>query len=47
MLNAQQIIKWDQDLGVHIGTWKQAGWAKKELAEKATTKEELDAIVLD
>lgn len=47
MLNAQQIIKWDQDLGVHIGTWKQAGWAKKAQAEKATTKEELDAIVLD
>ena len=47
MLNAEQIIKWDQDLGIHIATWKQAGWEKKAQAEKATTKEELDAIVLD
>lgn len=47
MLNAQQIIKWDQDLGVHIGTWKQTGWDKKALAEAATTKEELASIVLD
>ena len=46
MLNAAQIIEWDEDLGVHIGNCKVAGWEKKAEVEAATTKEQLDAIVL-
>lgn len=47
MLNAAQIIEWDEDLGVHIGNCKVAGWEKKAEVEAATSKEQLDAIVLD
>lgn len=47
MLNAQQVLNWCADLSIHIGTCKQAGWAKQAEVQAATTKEELDAIVLD
>lgn len=47
MLSAQQVLNWCADLSMHIGTCKQAGWAKQAEVQAATTKEELDAIVLD
>lgn len=47
MLNAEQVMNWCADLSMHIGTCKQAGWAKQAEVQAATTKEELDSIVLD
>lgn len=47
MLNPQQVMNWCADLSMHIGTCKQAGWAKQAEVQAATTKEELDAIVLE
>lgn len=47
MLNAEQVMKWCADLSMHIGTCKQAGWAKQAEVQAATTKGELDSIVLD
>lgn len=47
MLSAGQVMNWCADLSMHIGTCKQAGWAKQAEVQAATTKEELDAIVLD
>lgn len=47
MLSAEQVMNWCADLSMHIGTCKQAGWAKQAEVQAATTKEELDAIVLD
>ena len=47
MLSAEQVMNWCADLSMHIGTCKQAGWAKQAEVQAATTKEELGAIVLD
>ena len=47
MLNPEQVMNWCADLSMHIGTCKQAGWAKQAEVQAATTKEELDAIALD
>lgn len=47
MLSAEQVMNWCADLSIHIGTCKQAGWAKQAEVQAATTKEELDAIVLN
>ena len=47
MLSAEQVMNWCADLSMHIGTCKQAGWAKQAEVQAATTKEELDAIALD
>lgn len=47
MLSAEQVMNWCADLSMHIGTCKQAGWAKQAEVQAATTKEKLDAIVLD
>lgn len=47
MLSAEQVMNWCADLSIHIGTCKQAGWAKQTEVQAATTKEELDTIVLD
>ena len=47
MLSAQQVLNWCADLSIHIGMCKQAGWAKQAEVQAATTKEELDGIVLD
>lgn len=44
LLNAEQVLAWCADLSVHIGNCKQEGWAKQNLVNKATTKEELDLI---
>lgn len=47
MLSAEQVMNWCVDLSMHIGTCKQAGWAKQAEVQAATTKEELDAISLE
>ena len=47
MLSAEQVMNWCADLSMHIGTCKQAGWAKQAEVQAATTKAELDTIVLD
>lgn len=47
MLTPEQVMRWQADLSMHIGTCKQQGWAKQAEVQAATTKEELDAIVLN
>lgn len=47
MLNAEQVLRWCADLSMHIGTCKQLGWIKQAEVDACTTKEELDAIVLN
>ena len=47
MLTPAQVMQWQADLSIHIGTCKQAGWAKQAEVQAATTKEKLDAIVLN
>jgi hypothetical protein len=47
MLTAEQVLQWCADLSMHIGNCKQAGWMKQAEVQACTTKEELDAIVLD
>lgn len=47
MLTPAQVMQWQADLSIHIGTCKQNGWAKQAEVQVATTKEELDAIVLN
>ena len=47
MLSAEQVLKWCADLSIHIGNCKQEGWAKQAEVNACTTKEELEAIVLD
>ena len=47
MLTPEQVMRWQADLSMHIGACKQAGWTKQEKVQATTTKEELDAIVLD
>lgn len=45
MLNAEQVLKWQADLSMHIGQCKQAGWELQAKVNACTTKEELDKIV--
>ena len=47
MLSAEQVMNWCADLSMHIGTCKQAGWAKQAEVAAAQSKEELEAIVLE
>ena len=47
MLTPEQVMRWQADLSMHIGTCKQQGWEKQAEVQAATTKEELYAIVLD
>lgn len=47
MLNAEQVLQWCADLSIHIGNCKQEGWAKQAEVNACTTKEELEAIVLE
>lgn len=44
MLTPEQVMLWQADLSTHIGTCKQAGWAKQAEVNAATTKDELDSI---
>lgn len=46
-LTFEQLVQWNVDLGLHRGACKQAGWVKQAEVEKAASKEELDAIVLE
>lgn len=46
-LSPEQVMLWQADLSIHIGTCKQEGWAKQAEVEKAQSKEELDAIILE
>lgn len=46
-LTAPQVQKFMDDLALHIGKCKQAGWEKQALVEAALSKEDLDAIILD
>lgn len=45
-LTATQVQKFMDDLALHIGKCKQAGWAKQALVEKASTVEDLNNIIL-
>ena len=47
MLNAEQVMRWCADLSMHIGTCKQRGWELQAQVKACTTKEELEAIVLE
>lgn len=47
MLSAEQVMNWCADLSMHIGTCKQAGWAKQAEVAAAKSKEEVEAIELD
>lgn len=47
MLTPAQVMQWQADLSIHIGTCKQNGWAKQAEVQAATTKEGLDAISLE
>lgn len=44
MLSAEQVLKWCADLSMHIGSCKQAGWAKQEEVKACKTKEQLEKI---
>lgn len=46
MLTPSQVMQWCADLSMHIGTCKQAGWAKQEEVAAAQSKEDLEAIAL-
>jgi hypothetical protein len=47
MLNAEQVMRWCADLSMHIGTCKQRGWELQAQVKACTTKEELEAVVLE
>lgn len=47
MLTPAQVMQWQADLSIHIGTCKQNGWAKQAEVAAAESKEELEAIVLE
>jgi hypothetical protein len=47
ILNAEQVMRWCADLSMHIGSCKQRGWELQAQVNACTTKEELEAIVLE
>lgn len=47
MLTPEQVMRWQADLSMHIGTCKQQGWAKQAEVQAAQSKEEVEAIVLN
>ena len=47
ILSPAQVMQWQADLSIHIGTCKQNGWAKQAEVAAAQSKEELEAIVLE
>lgn len=47
VLSAEQVLQWCADLSIHIGNCKQEGWVKQAEVNACTTKEELDAILLE
>ena len=46
LLNPQQVMQWMADLSMHIGSCKQAGWAKQAEVNACNTVAEVDAIKL-
>lgn len=46
-LTPEQVMQWQADLSIHIGTCKQQGWAKQAEVNACSTKEELEAIILE
>lgn len=46
-LSPAQVMGWQADLSIHIGTCKQLGWEKQAAVAAATTNEEVAAIVLE
>ena len=46
-LTAEQVLRWMADLSMHIGNCKQQGWAKQAEVNACTTKEQLEAIILE
>ena len=46
LLNPQQVMHWMADLSMHIGSCKQAGWAKQAEVNACKTVAEVDAIKL-
>ena len=47
MLTPAQVMQWQADLSIHIGTCKQNGWAKQAEVAAAESKEDIEAIVLN
>lgn len=47
MLTSEQVMQWCADLSMHIGACKQQGWAKQAEVNACTTKEQLEAIILE
>lgn len=47
MLTPEQVMRWQADLSMHIGTCKQQGWAKQAEVNAATTVEDVNAVVLN
>lgn len=47
MLTPEQVMQWQADLSIHIGDCKVAGWQKQAEVNACTTKEQLDAIILE
>ena len=45
-LEPSQVMKWMADLSMHIGTCKQAGWAKQEEVAACKSVDEVNAITL-
>lgn len=47
MLQPAEIIRLDEDLGIHIRECKIAGWTQQAKVKAAQTKEDLEAIILN
>lgn len=45
-LTPEQVLAWQADLSIHIGTCKQWGWTKQAEVAAATTEEDLNNIQL-
>jgi hypothetical protein len=45
-LNASQVLQWMADLSMHIGSCKQAGWAKQAEVDACKSVDEVNAITL-
>lgn len=47
LFTPEQIIAWDEDFSLHLAKCKGEGWEKQAQINACTTKEELEAIVLE
>lgn len=46
-LNPEQVMRWQADLSIHIGTCKQQGWAKQAEVNAAENALDLEKIILN